>query len=1303
MKRILLFAVLFFTIALASAANRYSVATGLWSSTSTWSATSGGAPGASVPVAGDVVFIERGFNVTLTANAACSSLTFTTTTATSLTLGSFQLDVSGAITIPRSGAGINLIAVGAGNLNAGSIDFTSGGSTVRHQISISTGTVTVSGNISGTTGNTSGSITFTGAGLLRIGGTIFNSSTGTLTTVAGSTVEYNGVVQTVGNFTYSNLTLSGSGTKTFSTNTVINSNLIVATGVVVNLNGITTHTAGSLTLGGIGPLLSSWGANGSGAANTSNVYFTGSGRITVNGTPPYPAIDNNFASYTNGNFGTVADSYGENVGPPVFTAPNGTIFINVKFASYGTPSGLPAPFTLGTCDAFNSRTIATAFLGNTTASIGATNAIFGDPCYGTYKKLSIQATYTEPICAGTNPGIITGSTPTGGNGSYTYLWEVSTTSSTTGYSPASGTNNAKDYTPDNVPVTTWYRRTVTSGMYSSATIVIVQVNTNPTVPTNISGTTAICAGNSTTLTVSGGSLGGPGGYAQWYSDSCGGTLIGTGNSITVSPTSNTTYYVRYKSGCSVTNCISVTVTTSVSITNSPAATSVCASSSNQTTPLTYSGTTGSPSTYSIVWNAIPSNSFVAVTNVTLPAGSIQLTVPGGTAGGTYTGTLTVRNGTCVSFGNTFTITVNSLPSAPTVGTITQPTCALATGSVALSGLPSSGSWTITATPATTGLTGLTGTNVDNTNIGGLTANTSYTFVVSNGTCSSTASTAAVINTVPATATWNGAWTGTTPAGSNPLLTQPIVFNGDYTSTGDINGCSCTVTSGNIVINSGHTMTITNAVNVTNNATTSLVFEDQSSLVQTTNATNTGSIEYRRISKPMKNFDFTYWSSPVFGQTTVGLSPNTLADKYFRFDGLANDWVLHTTAMIPGAGYIIRVPKPGSPAPDNWSGSTYSQPVAFKGVPNNGNYSFAVGANQYNLVGNPYPSAINADDFINANGIIYGALYFWTHNTAIQQSGSNYIYTADDYASYTLSGGTGTGVGNFVDANGNGTMDPGEEMVSNRPLGKIAAGQSFFVGNGAAGSFQFTNAMRVSGNNSQFFKQASTKKTTTIEKNRVWLNLTNSGGAFKQLLVGYITGATNDWDNLYDGPSFDGQEFVDFYSVNKGQNLTIQGRALPFETTDVVPLGYRSTIAGSFDISIDNKDGALTNQEIWLEDKKTNTLHELSKGKYTFTAINGVENDRFVLKYTNKTLGTDDNELADKSLIVSVKNKRITLTSSAEAITQVQVFDLLGRKVYDKSKINAQEWSISTLSSSEQALIVKTTLANGAISSKKIIY
>ena len=257
-----------------------------------------------------------------------------------------------------------------------------------------------------------------------------------------------------------------------------------------------------------------------------------------------------------------------------------------------------------------------------------------------------------------------------------------------------------------------------------------------------------------------------------------------------------------------------------------------------------------------------------------------------------------------------------------------------------------------------------------------------------------------------------------------------------------------------------------------------------------------------------------------------------------------------------------------------------------------------------------------------------------------------------------------------------------------------------MGNAAAGSFQFTNAMRVAGNNTQFFKQASTKKTAAIEKNRVWLNLTNSQGAFKQLLVGYLTGATNDWDNLYDGPTFDGQPYIDFYSINKGQNLTIQGRALPFDSADEVPLGYRSTIAGTFDISINNRDGVLASQEIWLQDKKTNTIHDLTKGKYTFTAINGVENNRFVLKYTNATLVNKPS--TNKNVLVTVTSKEAVITSTAEVIAQVQVFDLLGRLVYTKSNINAQNWSITGLPTKDQALIVKTTLANGTISTKKII-
>lgn len=92
-----------------------------------------------------------------------------------------------------------------------------------------------------------------------------------------------------------------------------------------------------------------------------------------------------------------------------------------------------------------------------------------------------------------------------------------------------------------------------------------------TAPTGITGNTTICSGSSTTLTATGGSA-----TSQWFTGSCGGTSVGTGTFITVSPTVATTYFVRnFTSPCGFSSCVSTTVNvnsapTSVSATsNSP--------------------------------------------------------------------------------------------------------------------------------------------------------------------------------------------------------------------------------------------------------------------------------------------------------------------------------------------------------------------------------------------------------------------------------------------------------------------------------------------------------------------------------------------------------------------------------------------------------------------------------------------------------------------------------------------------------------------------------------------------------------
>jgi len=86
----------------------------------------------------------------------------------------------------------------------------------------------------------------------------------------------------------------------------------------------------------------------------------------------------------------------------------------------------------------------------------------------------------------------------------------------------------------------------------------VKINLKSVLPDAIEGNPYVFYGNSTELSVKSGSLG-SGAYWVWYSGSCAGTPVGSGSSITVSPTSTTTYFVRAESAIAKSNCIEKTV------------------------------------------------------------------------------------------------------------------------------------------------------------------------------------------------------------------------------------------------------------------------------------------------------------------------------------------------------------------------------------------------------------------------------------------------------------------------------------------------------------------------------------------------------------------------------------------------------------------------------------------------------------------------------------------------------------------------------------------------------------------------
>ena len=611
------------------------------------------------------------------------------------------------------------------------------------------------------------------------------------------------------------------------------------------------------------------------------------------------------------------------------------------------------------------------------------------------------------------------------------------------------------------------------------------------------------------------------------------------------------------------------------------------------------------------------------------------------------------SGGCAAYGSYGVLTVNSVPSAPTLGSISAPSCGLSNGSVVLSGLPASGTWTLNTIGTANGVTTGTGTS---TTVSGL-GTGNYTFTVSNGGCSSVTSASAALATI--TNSWNGSsWS----RGFAPSGTDNIVINGDYTAAGNLTGCTLTINSGALIISSPYSMTLTNAVTVNGG---SLTIKSGASLVQTNNAAvNTGNIVVERMTTIRKT-DYVYWSSPVANFSSSAISPLTTGYVYKWNPSVANanggqgNWQGGSEVMSLAKGYIVR-------GPDAFNSTPAAFTASFTGVPNNGIIQAAIsrgtitnnltGTNgaiinsfddNWNLLGNPYPSAISATAFLAANTNIAGNVRLWTHGTAIAAGGSTfygsfaYNYSANDYVNYNAIGSTPPGFN-----------------------GKIGAGQGFFVNMNEATavneSVTFNNSMRSSAySNTQFYRNANVMETEPAV-DHIWVSLLDGTNVARTTLVGYTEDATVEKDRMYDAPHPLASNATSLYSLINSEPMIIQGRPT-FDAGDTVALGANFAVAGSYTIAIGQLDGVFegTNVEIYLEDTVTGTINNLRTAPYSFTAVAGIVNDRFVLRYANAILGTNTVTAGQTAAFISGHQLHI---DSDKAIVSVAVFDISGKLI-----------------------------------------
>jgi len=248
-----------------------------WNTATNWQIYNGSSwiTASAVPSSSTNVTIQNGSRYSISATSSCSSLTISGGgTITYVSITGFSLTVTGALTINAPTAAVaKYIAVGTGTLTAGSITMaTTGNDSYDSYITVSTGTITVNGNITMNGAAARNQIVFTGAGMLNVdvtgtitGGTISNA-TGGYTALTRGTVNYNGTAQTVGNYIYYNLTLSGSNTKTLQTGT--------------------TSITGNLTLSGTASTTTVVGLTIGGSLNIGDgtTFTTGAYNLTVTGT-----------------------------------------------------------------------------------------------------------------------------------------------------------------------------------------------------------------------------------------------------------------------------------------------------------------------------------------------------------------------------------------------------------------------------------------------------------------------------------------------------------------------------------------------------------------------------------------------------------------------------------------------------------------------------------------------------------------------------------------------------------------------------------------------------------------------------------------------------------------------------------------------------------------------------------------------------------------------------------------------------------------------------------------------------------
>ncbi|MDO5981846.1 LamG-like jellyroll fold domain-containing protein [Flavivirga spongiicola] len=587
------------------------------------------------------------------------------------------------------------------------------------------------------------------------------------------------------------------------------------------------------------------------------------------------------------------------------------------------------------------------------------------------------------------------------------------------------------------------------------------------------------------------------------------------------------------------------------------------------------------------------------------------------------------------------------------------------------------------------------------------------------------------------------------------LLIPASRNGNRTLLGLIINSGELQIAGSNATNTGYALTVSHYLKLDG----TIDLEGESQLIQTVDSdldtSSSGSLE-RDQQGTRDLYTYNYWSSPV-GRTntsnnnvnytlpeilndgldsanpltinfltsgyngtpgTVGTTPIGIADywiwkyanrptdnypswQHIRSNGLLNIGEGFTMKGVEDTGGLI----------------TQTQNYVFSGKPNNGEITLSLSAGNDYLIGNPYPSAIDANEFIldnisdglgrAASNIINGTLYFWDHFAVDSHLLKEY---QGGYATYTLIGTT-VAISNDTRINNtgaSGTKTPGQY---------IPVGQGFYVVADTGGTITFKNSQRTfvteASASSSFLKPGNTKKQKSKtqkgkidNRQKIKLMFDSPDGYHRQLLVGVDEHTTNGCDIGYDAPLIEDNK-EDMFWVFSDNEYIIQA-VNNFNLEQKLPMGIRIGKEGIASIKIDDLENISNDLDIYLNDKELDIYHNLRDGNYEVYLPVGNHLDRFEITFSNGSSSNslDVDDIEDTALQVYFSNEKesiIVHNPTLKDIESIEMFNILGQSLLQfepKTNTNYIEYNVSQIKTGSYILKIETK--DGKISKKVLV-